>query len=149
MKEIMQGLPIIALRGMTILPYMVIHFDVSRKHSINSVDYAIKNGQKIFLVAQHNPDVMNPTRDDIYNIGTLCEIKQVVKMPGGLMRVLVKGLNKGILVDFNDDGNNLSGNIEIIKSNEVLYPTEELQARVDYLKELLKQLYYVNERALF
>ena len=146
MKEIMQGLPIIALRGMTILPYMVIHFDVSRKHSINSVDYAIKNGQKIFLVAQHNPDVMNPTRDDIYSIGTLCEIKQVVKMPGGLMRVLVKGLNKGILVDFNDDGNNLSGNIEIIKSNEVLYPTEELQARVDYLKELLKQLYYVNER---
>ncbi len=146
MIELMQGLPIIALRGMTILPYMVIHFDVSRKYSINSVDYAIKNGQKIFLVAQHNPDVMNPKREDIYNVGTLCEIKQVVKMPGGLMRVLVKGIYKAVLVNMEDTGKMLVGDVEVAKSTEVLYPTEELQARVDFLKELLKQLYYVNDR---
>ena len=146
MMELMQGLPIIALRGMTILPYMVIHFDVSRKQSINSVDYAIKNGQKIFLVAQHNPDVMTPKREDIYNVGTLCEIKQVVKMPGGLMRVLVKGINKAVLTNLYDDDKMLTGDVEILKPTELLYPTEELQARVDYLKELLKQLYYVSER---
>ena len=146
MSKLMQGLPIIALRGMTILPYMVIHFDVSRKHSINSVDYAIKNGQKIFLVAQHNPDVMNPKREDIYNVGTVCEIKQVVKMPGGLMRVLVKGLDKALLVNMQDDGKLLMGDVEVIGSTELLYPTEELHARVDFLKELLKQLYFVNDR---
>ena len=146
MNKLMQGLPIIALRGMTILPYMVIHFDVSRKHSINSVDYAIKNGQKIFLVAQHNPDVMNPKREDIYNVGTVCEIKQVVKMPGGLMRVLVKGLDKAVLVDMQDDGKLLMGDVEVMGSTELLYPTEELQARVELLKELLKQLYFVSER---
>lgn len=146
MMELMQGLPIIALRGMTILPYMVIHFDVSRKQSINSVDYAIKNGQKIFLVAQHNPDVMTPKREDIYNVGTICEIKQVVKMPGGLMRVLVKGLYKAVLTNLQEDDKMLVGDVEVIKSTELLYPTEELQARLDYLKELLKQLYYASDR---
>ena len=85
MSKIMQSLPIIALRGMTILPYMVIHFDVSRKKSINSVDYAIKNGQKIFLVSQIDPNVMDPKKDDIYSVGTVCEIKQVVKLPGGFV----------------------------------------------------------------
>ena len=140
------SLPIIALRGMTILPYMVIHFDVSRKQSINSVDYAIKNGQKIFLVSQLDADVMNPKREDLYTAGTLCEIKQVVKMPGGFVRVLVKGISKGILTSLNTEGSMLMGEVDIIKTHEIMLPEAEIQARVKFLKTLLMDLYTVNDR---
>ena len=140
------SLPIIALRGMTILPYMVIHFDVSRKQSINSVDYAIRNGQKIFLVSQLDADVMNPKREDLYTAGTLCEIKQVVKMPGGFVRVLVKGISKGILTSLNTEGSMLMGEVDIIKTHEIMLPEAEIQARVKFLKTLLMDLYTVNDR---
>ena len=96
MKKEIETLPIIALRGMTILPYMVIHFDVSRKKSIKSVEYAMKNGQRIFLVSQKSPDIIKPDRDDVVDYGTVCEIQQMVKLPGGLVRVLVKGLMREI-----------------------------------------------------
>lgn len=146
MSELIKGLPIIALRGMTILPYMVIHFDVSRKKSINSVEYSIKNGQKLFLVAQKNPDETNPGREDIFSIGTICEIKQVVKMPGGLMRILVRGLDKASLEQFNEDGKMLTGDVRPFKSVEALYPAEEIEARKYFLKELLARLYVETDR---
>ncbi len=146
MSELIKGLPIIALRGMTILPYMVIHFDVSRKKSINSVEYSIKNGQKIFLVAQKDPDETNPGREGIFSIGTICEIKQVVKMPGGLMRVLVRGLDKASLEEFCEDGRMLTGDVIPYKSVEALYPPEEIDARKYYLKELLARLYVEADR---
>lgn len=146
MSELIKGLPIIALRGMTILPYMVIHFDVSRKKSINSVEYSIKNGQKIFLVAQKDPDETNPGREDIFSIGTISEIKQVVKMPGGLMRVLVKGLDKAVIEEFCENDKMLTGDVRPFKSIEAIYPPEEIEARKYYLKELLTRLYVATDR---
>ena len=146
MSELQKGLPIIALRGMTILPYMVIHFDVSRKKSINSVDYAIKNGQKIFLVSQIDPNVIDPKMEDIYSVGTLCEIKQVVKMPGGFVRVLVKGIHKAMLAELYDKEEMLMGDIQVIKSHEIMYPESEIQARIKFLRTLLMDLYTVNDR---
>lgn len=147
MSELVKGLPVIALRGMTILPYMVIHFDVSRKKSINSVEYAIKNGQKIFLVAQRDPNVLNPTRDDIFSVGTVCEVKQIVKMPGGLMRVLVRGLCKAVLSDFQDTEKMFTGDVVLNQSNEIfLYPQDEIDARINLLKEILKQYYVATDR---
>ena len=146
MSELIKGLPIIALRGMTILPYMVIHFDVSRKKSINSVEYAVKNGQKIFLVSQKDADIINPIREDLYSIGTVCEIKQIIKMPGGLMRVLVTGLYKAELTELEDNDKMIIGGVTPLKEYEIMYPPQEIEARISYLKSLLKKYYMSNGR---
>ncbi len=137
------NLPIIALRGMTILPYMVIHFDVSRKKSIKSLEYAMKNGQKIFLVAQLYPDTINPERKDVYDVGTICEIKQLVKMPGGLIRVLVRGLERAVLDDFTSLEGPLMGDVITFEDEENLIPGAERDARVSLLKDMMKR-YYID-----
>ncbi len=146
MNDVKVNLPIIALRGMTILPYMVIHFDVSRKKSIKSVEYAMKNGQKIFLVAQKSADVINPERDDVVDVGTICEIKQIVKMPGGLVRVLVKGLERGRFIDFTNTEDMLEGDVYPTADEEAVLPDAERDARISLLKEMMKRYYMETGR---
>lgn len=87
-------LPLITLRGMTILPRMVIRFDISRKKSIKAVEYAMKHERRVFLVPQKSPDPIEPKLDEIYECGTVCEIRQVIKIPGGPAQVTVEGLYK-------------------------------------------------------
>ena len=81
MKEDKLILPLIPLRGLTVFPNMVIYFDVGREKSIEAVEKAMAGDQKIFLAAQKDIEIDNPSEDDIFNIGTICEIKQIVKMP--------------------------------------------------------------------
>ena len=83
-------LPLIPLRGITIFPYMVLHFDVGREKSIQALEEAMLNGQEIFLIAQKDAKIENPHIDDIFDIGTLCSIKQLLKLPGDTVRVLVE-----------------------------------------------------------
>ena len=87
-------LPLITLRGMTILPRMVIRFDISRKKSIKAVEYAMKHERRVFLVPQKSPDPVEPKLAEIYECGTVCEIRQVIKIPGGPAQVTVEGLYK-------------------------------------------------------
>lgn len=87
-------LPLITLRGMTILPRMVIRFDISRKKSIKAVEYAMKHERRVFLVPQKSPEPVEPKLDEIYEYGTVCEIRQVIKIPGGPAQVTVEGLYK-------------------------------------------------------
>ena len=87
-------LPLITLRGMTILPRMVIRFDISRKKSIKAVEYAMKHERRVFLVPQKTPEPVEPKLDEIYEYGTVCEIRQVIKIPGGPAQVTVEGLYK-------------------------------------------------------
>lgn len=87
-------LPLITLRGMTILPRMVIRFDISRKKSIKAVEYAMKHERRVFLVPQKTPEPVEPKLDEIYECGTVCEIRQVIKIPGGPAQVTVEGLYK-------------------------------------------------------
>lgn len=87
-------LPLITLRGMTILPRMVIRFDISRKKSIKAVEYAMKHERRVFLVPQKSPEPVEPKLDEIYECGTVCEIRQVIKIPGGPAQVTVEGLYK-------------------------------------------------------
>lgn len=89
-------LPLITLRGMTILPRMVIRFDISRKKSIKAVEYAMKHGRRVFLVPQKSPEPVEPKLDEIYEYGTVCEIRQVIKIPGGPAQVTVEGLYKAV-----------------------------------------------------
>ena len=90
-------MPAIALRGLTIFPNMIIHFDVSRQKSIIAVEQAMMQEQKLFLVAQKDISVEEPTQEEVHSIGTIAVVKQVSKLPGGLVRVLVEGISRGKL----------------------------------------------------
>lgn len=90
-------MPAVALRGLTIFPNMIIHFDVSRQKSIIAVEQAMMQEQKLFLVAQKDISVEEPTQEELYAIGTIVVVKQVSKLPGGLVRVLVEGIDRGEL----------------------------------------------------
>ncbi|MGE5380304.1 MAG: endopeptidase La [Methylocystaceae bacterium] len=95
MEAKIRELPLLPLRGVLVFPYMVIHLDVGREKSINSIDEAMINDKLIFLATQKEAQTDDPSDDDIYLTGVVAEIKQVLKMPGGTMRVLVEGLNRG------------------------------------------------------
>ncbi|MGE5453889.1 MAG: endopeptidase La, partial [Methylocystaceae bacterium] len=97
MEPIMRELPLLPLRGMMVFPYTVIHLDVGREKSINSIDEAMINDKLIFLATQKEAQTDDPSDDDIYFTGVVAEIKQVLKMPGGTMRVLVEGLSRGVV----------------------------------------------------
>ena len=90
MGEGIMAMPVIALRGLTVLPNMVIHFDISRKKSIAALEKAMMADQKLFLVGQKSPDVTDPSLDELWEMGTIAEIRQLVKMPGNLIRVMVE-----------------------------------------------------------
>ena len=87
MNEI--SMPVVALRGLTILPEMVVHFDVSRECSINAVNAAMEEeGQKLFLTAQKDPEIDMPEAEDLHKIGCVAVIKQIIKLPKNILRVL-------------------------------------------------------------
>ncbi|MDU2994080.1 MAG: LON peptidase substrate-binding domain-containing protein, partial [Clostridium sp.] len=94
MKEYIR-LPLIPLRGLTIFPNMVLHFDVGREKSVVAIEEAMLNDENIFLASQRDPEIEEPTSENISKIGTLCKIKQIIKMPGDTMRVLVEGKVRG------------------------------------------------------
>jgi ATP-dependent Lon protease len=100
MSDLIIMLPAIALRGTTILPDMIVHFDISRTKSVKAVEEAMLHDQKIFLVTQKDIETEEPGQADVYKIGTVATIKQVVKLPKGLLRVLVEGLERAELLGF-------------------------------------------------
>ncbi len=148
MNKQVNELPLIALRGMTILPHMVIHFDVSRKKSIQSIDYAMKNGQTIFLATQKSADIIEPQAEDVSEYGTLSEIKQIVKLPGGLCRVLVKGVARGRLLSFESGKDGLMAKIEVEPETAVDVSETEQYAMCDTIMELMEDFYTSTERKM-
>lgn len=96
-------MPAVALRGMTILPEMITHFDVSRSRSVKAVEKALTQEQKLWIVAQKNPETENPGADDLFTMGTVVEIKQIVKMPHNILRVLVEGTFRARLLYLEGD----------------------------------------------
>lgn len=97
MTEIIKSIPMVPLRGMTVLPREVIHFDVSRKKSIKAIQEVMAGDQKIFLVTQKQIEMEEVTREDLQDVGTIAEIKQIVKMPKKILRVLVTGKERAYL----------------------------------------------------
>ncbi|HFD2044185.1 TPA: endopeptidase La [Clostridium perfringens] len=133
MKEDKLILPLIPLRGLTVFPNMVIYFDVGREKSIEAVEKAMAGDQKIFLAAQKDIEIDNPSEDDIFNIGTICEIKQIVKMPKNTIRVLVEGIERANMDEFFDKEELLEASIEKIEiDNEI---DQELEALSRKLKD--------------
>ncbi len=91
-------LPLIPLRGLSVFPYMVLHFDVGREKSVNALEAAMVNDQLIFLTTQKEAETDLPTNDDFYEVGTISKIKQMLKLPGDAIRVLVEGISRGRIV---------------------------------------------------
>ncbi|MGB9780401.1 endopeptidase La [Caldanaerobacter sp.] len=95
MAEKRYTLPMIPLRGLTIFPYMVIHFDIGREKSIKALEEAFMKNQLIFVTTQKDPELEDPSIDDVYKVGTITKVKQMLKLPGELIRVLVEGISRG------------------------------------------------------
>lgn len=93
-NEDIKRLPLLPLRGLTIFPYMVLHFDVGRPKSIAALEAAMVNDQEIFLSSQVDSKIDEPDQNEIYEVGTIAKIKQMLKLPGDTIRVLVEGLER-------------------------------------------------------
>ena len=129
-------LPSIALRGTTILPGMIVHFDVSRERSIKAIEAAMLHDQKIFLVTQKDPEVETPDASGVYQVGTVAYIKQVVKLPQNLLRVLVEGIGRGLLVKFEQEFPFLRSEITPVDEESIQMPEALMEAMHRSLKEL-------------
>lgn len=145
MNEVIKGLPVIALKGMTILPYMVIHFDINRKNLIETVEYAMLHGQKIFITGYAGDEQQEDGREEqLRETGTVCEIKQIMKLPGSVLRVMVRGMERGKSLSYNFDGKIMFANVETSDAEG----TDELltAAYVRELKELARAYAAINPR---
>ena len=129
-------LPAIALRGTTILPGMIVHFDVSRERSVKAIEAAMLHDQKIFLVTQIDPEVETPDLAGVYRVGTVAYIKQVVKLPQNLLRVLVEGTGRATLVKFEQEFPFIKTEITPVDEEEMQMPEPVMEAMHRSLKEL-------------
>ena len=129
-------LPSIALRGTTILPGMIVHFDVSRERSVKAIEAAMLHDQKIFLVTQIDPEVEAPDLAGVYQVGTIAYIKQVVKLPQNLLRVLVEGTGRATLVKFEQEFPFIRSEITPVDEENMQMPEPVMEAMHRSLKEL-------------
>ena len=129
-------LPAIALRGTTILPGLIVHFDVSRELSVKAIEAAMLHDQKIFLVTQIDPEVESPDLAGVYHVGTIAYIKQVVKLPQNLLRVLVEGTGRATLVKFEQEFPFIRSEITPVDEEEMQMPEPVMEAMHRSLKEL-------------
>lgn len=129
-------LPAIALRGTTILPEMIVHFDVSRERSTKAIEAAMLHDQKIFLVTQIDPEVEVPGMTDLYRIGTVAYVKQVVKLPNHLIRVLVEGTERAELLGFQQEFPYIKSEVSVFEKESAVLPEHVQEAMHRGLKGL-------------
>lgn len=129
-------LPAIALRGTTILPGMIVHFDVSRERSTKAIEAAMLHDQKIFLITQIDPEVEVPGMGDLYRIGTVAYVKQVVKLPNHLIRVLVEGTERAELLGFQQEFPYIRSEISVYEKESAVLPEHVQEAMHRGLKGL-------------
>ena len=114
------SLPMVALRGLTILPEEVRHFDVSREKSLQAIEEAVKNGQKLFVSAQKDLEIEEPGAEDVYLVGCVVTIRQVVKLPKKMSRVLVSGEVRASLVRMDSETPYLQATVVELPDDEVV-----------------------------
>lgn len=141
-------MPAVALRGLTVLPGMVQHFDISREKSVRAVETAMMGDQKVYLVTQRNPQQEVPTAADLYQMGTVSQIKQIVKMPNGILRVMVEGLERAALLTLFEDGQYLEAEIEDAPMQEEQLSDTVKEAMSRIVKEKLEEFGKANPKAV-
>ena len=144
MKDIIHVMPAVALRGMTILPDMIVHFDVSRNKSKKAVERAMTTNQKLFVVTQRDPDIENPEKEELFTAGTIVTIKQMTKLQHGLIRVLVEAVERAELIDFLDNKDFLEAEVTTANNDDDLEDLPEecteamLRGLLDTFNEYVK-----------
>ena len=139
MKQPISILPAIALRGTTILPDMIVHFDVSRERSIKAIEAAMLHDQKIFLVTQKDPEVEKPELSELYQVGTVAYIKQVVKLPHDLLRVLVEGIERAELLGLEQEEPFLKAETALFEPDGAQYTKSLKEAMFRSSQELFQR----------
>ncbi len=147
MREQVITMPVVALRGMTILPGMVQHFDVSRPKSIAAVEKAMLGDQKVFLLSQRHPEVPDPEVSDLYQIGTVAVVKQLVKLPARVVRVLVEGLERGELLSMDSEEPAFIGEIGMVEKEQEDLDDMNQAAMLRIVREKLEEFGKLNPKA--
>lgn len=144
MSDLIRVMSAIALRGTTILPDMIVHFDVSREKSVKAVEASMLQDQKVFLVTQRDPENENPGLLDVYKIGTIAVIKQVAKLPKGIVRVLVEGKERAELLSFENNSSFLEAEVAPFDKHDLIPVSENAkEAMLRSMKEIFAA--YGNE----
>ena len=129
------NMPAVALRGLTILPGMIAHFDISRDRSLRAVEEAMEQDQKIYLVTQRNVDSEDPTQEDLYQMGIVADIKQVVRLQNDVVRILVDGISRAALLGFTGNEKYLEAEICYCDSNADSLPEDLREAMLLGVRE--------------
>ena len=129
------NMPAVALRGLTILPGMIAHFDISRERSLRAVEEAMEQDQKIYLVTQRNVDSEDPTQEDLYQMGIVADIKQVVRLQNDVVRILVDGISRAALLGFTGNEKYLEAEICYCDSNAYILPEDLREAMLLGVRE--------------
>lgn len=129
--KIERELPLIPLRGLSIFPYMILNFDIGREISIKALEEAMLNDEIIFLTSQKDPEIDNPEVDDFYKVGTISKVKQMIKLPGDTVRVLVEGISRGVIKEVDDE----NGYYKAIIDEIVPIDNEEIENNEENIDE--------------
>ena len=147
MSEDKQRMPVVALKGITMLPGMLIHFDIQKESSISAINVALREGRQILVVTQKNTAVEDPEHVDLYPMGTISVVKQMIKMPGNQIRVLATGIRRGYLEELVSTDPHLEGLVSLPEEvNADALSILEQRAMLRGLKDLLEVYVTVNEK---
>ena len=145
MENKIHTLPTVAMRGLVMFPYMQLNFDVARPASIKAIEAASQGDSRIFLVTQKKAELETPTPDDIYRVGTIAVIKQIMHLPGNVTRLIVKGISRAVVCEYEDNEGYLKCRVEEI--NELYSGTMEMdEAYCRVLKQKLEEYFAVNPK---
>lgn len=139
MSNDVRTMPVIALRGMNIFPGMMIHFDVGRKITVSAIEEALVSDQKVFIVAQKEDTIELPNEEDLYEVGTICVVKQLVRLPEEQMRVMVTGIERASIIELLEMNKCLRANVEVY-DDTINYNVNDVEeeAMIRHLRELMK-----------
>lgn len=150
MEQKTEILPAIALRGLTVLPGMIIHFDISREKSIAALEKAMVGNQRVFLITQKQGEIQEPEREDLYSVGCIAVAKQLVKLPEHVIRVMVEGLERAQLIHLDTEGSYFLAETEKLIPASELEPLDYItaEAMVRMVKDKLEEYARINPRMI-
>ncbi|MDD6616357.1 MAG: endopeptidase La [Lachnospiraceae bacterium] len=146
MNETINAMPMLPLRGLTVLPSMMLHFDVSRERSIRAVEAAMEHDQRIFLVTQRDPDENQPGLEGLYETGTIAKVRNVAKMPKGIVRLMVEGEQRAGLMRMEEAGGYLCADVEISEEKKPELDPVTAEGMVRALHDLLVRYCQLNQK---
>lgn len=141
--KIERTLPLIPLRGLAIFPYTILNFDIGRESSLKALDEAMLGDELIFLTSQKEAEIDEPTEEDFYHVGTICKVKQMIKLPGDTVRVLVEGISRGTIEEINQDKGYFEAVIdEIVYNEDEIVNDMEIEALIRNVLDSFEE--YIN-----